>query len=196
MTEAKRKLLIRLAVGIAAIAAGVYFFVLRDTRSDCQRFVGPIAELERLTGQALELEYHYSGKYHCSQTITSRADRRTTIVSLDVEDARNLASTRDGLDRDGFIKTIPLSISSNAALFIAGPSVQPTTDQLHADAVQRVQRGSRDGIGDALAALPPSKHVVLFEIGGRMIKIYLDATMFTAEKAIAYAEAVAKRVRE
>jgi hypothetical protein len=110
MTEGTRKLLIGAGIALAALAAGIYYFVLRDSRSECQRFVGDIAEIEKLTGKALALEYHYSGKYHCSQTVRARVDRNTTIVSIGVEDGRELQSTRDRLDSDGFQKSIKICI--------------------------------------------------------------------------------------
>ena len=171
----KRQLLIGGAIAAAALAGGLYYFVLRDARSPCQRYVGDLAELEKLTGKQLTPQYSYAGKYHCSETIGFRSgDRNTTVVSIEVTDARDLTSTRARYERDAFVKTIPLAISSTAVLFVAGTDVvQPSPDQLLSEARRHVGQGSRDGIGDALAALPPSKHVALFAIGDRMTKISL-----------------------
>lgn len=190
----RTQLLIGGAVGVAAIAAGVWYFALRDTRTACDKAIGSLADLETLLGEPASLEYRYDGKYSCSQTVTSRsAANRRTLVDLRIEEH---AYSSD-LDPAKFATVIPFEvITGGAKLYVAGNEPEPDPQALLDDAIRRsaTTRRGGDPMGEALAALPETRHVAIAKVGGRHLRIAFDRRI-TPDAAQAYTAAAIMRAR-
>jgi hypothetical protein len=192
----RTKRLIQAAVVLALVGVAVGYFVLRDARSACEKLIGPVDDLEKLTGKALKKGYSYDGKYSCTQTVEEKARVGGYVVQLekptqgDVESAARSEKQHAYVDRARFS-----TARGDTYLFVAGDAKGPSAEELQREAEKRVGQ-SRDPIGDVLSGLPPSQHVVLMRDGeGGVINIRLAREMFTAEQAKAYAIAVAERAK-
>jgi hypothetical protein len=188
----RKKLLITAGIGLVLAGVAVWYFALRDTRSDCMKAVGPIDVLEKLTGTKVGKPYDYDGKYHCSYTVNQASGNQLATIEIHSDD---YGFEKSYLDNDKFTDKQPLQTAAGeATLYVAGDMTKVSTDQLTADIYSRVGK-SRDPTGDALAALPPSSHVVLIKRGRGAVKISMNHELFTVEKAIEYAKQVATRLK-
>jgi hypothetical protein len=188
-----KKIAIGAAIGAVLVGVGVWYFVLRDRRSECEKIVGPIAELEKLAGGRLDKPRSYDSKYSCHITIDKDHHQ---AISIDIESVYGWSWHKSYLEGEKFTDKQPLQTDAEEALvFVAGDMTKVSTDQLTADIYSRVGK-SADPTGDALGALPPASHVVLLRRGKDAIKISMDHELFTVEKTIAYGKQVATRLRK
>jgi hypothetical protein len=193
------KLAIGAAVAVAAIAIAIWYFVLRDTTSSCAKLVGPIAELEQLTGVQLELRSGYQSKYYsCYQYVDRRGRAGGSVVSLEAADILAFDTWTSAQSGRKFIAHESFSTGfGKAELYVAGDTPKASPEEMLAEAQSRVGTTS-DPMGSVLASLPPSQHVVLLVTGTsrdtfKAVKLSLDRELFSVESAKAYATAVAKR---
>jgi len=194
--RAKRmKIAIGAGVGLAAVAVAVWFFAIRDARSACEKLVGPIAELEKLTGIELEMRSGYEGKYSCYQYVDREGRAGGFVVNLETNDGSGLDYWKTSEEARKFVGKETLQVATgDAFLFIAGDTPDVSPDDLLKRAEANVGRTS-DPMGAALANLPPSQHVALIPGRGKGIKLSLDRTVFSVDKAKAYVQAVAQRAK-
>lgn len=193
--ERRTKLIVGGVVGAAAIGLGVWYVALRDTRTSCEKLVGPVAELEKLTGEQLAMNSGHETKYSCYQYVDRRGHAGGFVVNIDTERG-NLDYERQRLAARKFTeqKTFATDVGE-AVLFVAGDDTKVSTEQLQADIYSRVGKTS-DPTGAALAALPPAQHVALLRApSGTMIRLSMDREVFTVDKAMTYAREVAKRAK-
>ena len=159
--------------------------------------MGPIAELEQLTGAQLEMRSGYESKYRCYQYVDRRGRAGGSVVAIETSGFEAFAVWMRDESARKFIGHETFSTGfGNAELYVAGESPKVSPEEMLADAQSRVGK-TPDPMGAVLANLPPSQHVVLFTAGTSRdsIKLSLDRELFTVEKAKAYAASVAKRAR-
>ena len=192
----RTKRLIQAGVVLAMVGVALWYFVLRDARSACEKLVGPVDELEKVTGKALKKGYSYDGKYSCTQTVEEKARVGGYVVQLETQTREDVESAARSEKQHAYAdRAIFSTARGDTYLFIAGDAKGPSAEELQREAEKRVGR-SRDPIGDVLSGLPPSQHVVLMRDGdGGVINIRLAREMFNAEQAKAYAIAVAERAK-
>jgi hypothetical protein len=192
----RTKRLIQAGVALALVGVAIWYFVLRDGRSGCEKLVGPIDELEKVTGKALKTGYSYSGKYSCTQTVEEKARVGGYVVQIETQTTGDVESEARREKAHAYAdRSIFSTARGDTYLFVAGDAKSPSTEELQREAEKRVGR-SQDPIGDVLSGLPPAQHVVLMRDGeGGMINIRLAREMFTVEQAKAYAIAVAGRAK-
>jgi len=173
-----------LVVAIAGIA--IWYFALRDTRSDCQRIVGTQHDIELVTGQNVDHTFHYSGKYAC--TLNLDGDTTQSILEIDVEEHGYTTPP----DEAKFARVEPFGTGK---LYIAGNEKEQSPDELLAQAKKNAAAGSHDAIGAALAASPQTRHVMIVPVGARDLRITFDRVV-PLDRAKAYAAVVEGRLRK
>ena len=196
---ARRKRRVNLIVGAAIAAAvigiGVWYFALRDTRTSCEKLVGPLAELEQLTGTKLEMRSGHETDYSCYQYVdrAGHAGGFTVWVETARGDAFDAWMANEA-NRKFADKTTFVTALGEVTLFIAGDASNISSEELLADAQANVGK-TNDPMGAALAKLPPSQHVALLRMANKTLKVSLDRELFSVDKAKSYVTSVAQRAR-
>jgi hypothetical protein len=182
------------AAGVLVVALGIWYFALRDTRTSCEKLVGPIGELSKLTGVELSMNSGHETKYSCYQYVDRKGRAGGFVVNIDTGNGTIASESRELASRKFTEKKTLQTPLGEAVMFVAGDTTPVSQDALQADIMSRVGK-SADPTGDALNALPPSQHVVLMEKNRTLIRLSMDREVFTVDKAIEYANAVAKRAK-
>jgi hypothetical protein len=190
----KRNAIIGGAAAIAVAGIAIWYFALRDTRTSCEKLVGPVEDLEKLLGIELEMRSGYETKYSCYQYVDRAGRAGGYIVNLEtnrgnVQSALAKHGARTFADKATFTTAL-----GEATLFIAGDAKAPSSEELLADAQSHVGRAS-DPMGAALSKLPPSQHVALLAMGATVLEVAMDRETFTVDKAKAFVSAVAARAK-
>src|ERR1043166_8687998 len=105
-------------------------------------------------------------------------------------------SEEDRLGEKHFVdtQTVPTALG-DAVLFVAGDAPEVSEKEILANVRRQVGR-TRDPMGAARAALPPSQHVAIMNLDGKLLRVSLSRKMFTPEQARTYTIAVARRARQ
>lgn len=188
----RKNQLVLAGVALVAIGVGVWYFAIRDARSDCEKITS-LAEMEQATGLKLKKGFDWSDKRKCEIAVDGVPFTGTIARVEIVHDNRWYEQQRHSLEQDGYAKAERLD-AANGWLFVAEKTRERSSEELMADAQSRVGK-SRDPIGDALSAGGPSQHVVLFEFGTHMAIVHLSNRSFTPEQAKATGLAMAKRAK-
>jgi hypothetical protein len=193
--RSKLPLIAGIAAAVIVAGVAVWYFALRDTTSSCAKLVGPLAEIEKLTGVPLEMRSGYESKYSCYQYVDRRGKAGGSVVNIETTDGKLLATWRDEEARRKFADktTFPTALGE-ATLFIAGDAKQPSPEEMLADARSRVGQ-TKDPMGAVLGNLPPAQHVALFEGRDKTFKVVLDRELFTVDNAKTFVIAVAARAK-
>lgn len=138
--------------------------------SRCEKLVGTLAELEKLTGLALEMQSGNDARHGCYQYV----GRKATVGKLVVDIEANRASFDDAVEQHSKRAFTDRELVGEALLFVAG---DPTA----------VATGGADP--------PPVQHVALLRAGDTTVKVMLDREAFTVDQAKSYVEAIAARAR-
>jgi hypothetical protein len=184
------------ALGLAGIA--VWYFVLRDTRTSCEKLVGPLAEIEKLTGTKVVGDHGYEVGELCYKYVNERGQIGHYIVHIDTDRRANFPYKLQALQRGKYVDTVKFDGPSGpAVLFVAGDAKEISTEELQADVMRRAAVGRRGGdpMGEALANLPPAQHAIVFTAGSRVVQLDLDRKVWSIEAAKAYAASVAARAK-
>jgi hypothetical protein len=186
----RRNKIIAAIVAVAAIVAGVWYFALRDTRSNCEKMLGPLSALGKQAGKTFKKGLDYKSDRTCELTID---DKPFTGTQMDIEMHRStfFEQRRRELDKGGYASSEKLG---DGWLYIAAKQKERSAEEMMADAQSRVGR-SRDPIGDVLAAGGPSQHVALFEAGAWLVIVKMSNRTFSPELAKTIAVDMAARAK-
>jgi hypothetical protein len=191
--------LVYAGVAAAALAGiAVWYFLIRDTRTSCEKLVGPLAEIEKATGTKVVGDHGHEVGDLCYKYINERGQIGHYIVHIDTDRRTSYPSKLHALERGKYVDTVKFDTPSGpAVLFVAGDAKEISTEELQADVMRRAAVGRRGGdpMGEALANLPPAQHAIVFTAGSRAIRIDLDRKVWTVDAAKAYAAAVAARAK-
>lgn len=188
----RRNQLVMAGVAVAAIGAGVWYFAIRDARSQCEKIVGSLADLGAQTNKTLKKGLDFKSDRGC-ELMVDDDPFHGTVIHIEVRNNHYYDQQRRDLDRGGYARSEKLD-AGNGWLFVAEKQRERSAEELMADAQSRVGR-SRDPIGDALSAGGPSQHIALFEFGARMAIVKLSNRTFTPELARSVALDMAKRAK-
>lgn len=165
----QRRKRIGVVVGAAVLVAIVAFVAWRLLRpSPCAELLGGDAELTRIFGTPARRANVFDSKYFCSVDVED-ASTHKRLAYVTIESAHKWSSGEREITTERFAAVEVPGIGDASKLGIAGPQKAVATDQ--ASLLDRRRRGSRDPIGDALAAMGPAGHTLVARAGDGMIRV-------------------------
>jgi len=198
--QIRRRLWLLGGVGLVVSIGLVLFVVYRlknQPGNECETLLGPLAEIQQLAGVPLETRGGIGGDRNCDLLVFEAGKAGGWVVMVSSTHRTNFTHLREDRERQQFIGKETLALpTGEGVLFIAG-SEQPSTEELQADVMARAakRRPGGDPMGEALAALPPSQHSILFVHGDAVTELKLDARKFDVAEARTLAQAIAGRAK-
>lgn len=187
----RKNQIIAAIVAVVAIGVGVWYFALRDTRSDCEKIVGSLSALGTQASKTFKKGLDFKSERGCELMVD---DEPFTGTQMHVEMHRStfFEQQRRELDKGGYASSEKLGAGW---LYIAPKQRERSGEEILADAQRRVGR-DRDPMGAALAAGGPSQHIALFEAGAWMVIVKMSNRTFSPELAKSIALDMAQRAKD
>lgn len=158
----RQKLLIGAVVGVAVIGI-VGFAIHRITaKSPCAKMLGTDADVTAAFGQPARLGKDYKSKYFCNIAVEDPTSGNR-LAWIEIESASRWAGFEREVSSKDFASVEPANVGDVSKLAIAGPRKEVSTDV--ASLLARRRAGSRDPMGDALAAMGPAGHTLVAKAG-------------------------------
>ena len=198
--QIRRRLWLLGGVGLVVSIGLVLFVVYRlkhQPGNECETMLGPLAELERLAGVSLETRGGIGGDRNCDLLVFEAGKAGSWVVMVRSTHRTNFEHLREERERQQFLGKQTLALPTGEGVLFIGGGEQPSTEALEADVMARAAKGGPGGdpMGEALGALPPSHHSILFVHGDAVTELKLDARKFEVAEAKTLAQAIAGRAK-
>jgi hypothetical protein len=133
----------------------------------------------------------------CSACIgrASTAARRCTRTAIKFDYEKHNYTTPPDESRFARVELFKAN-GHDAKLFVATDAKEATGEEIWADAQKRAagpRRLGKDPMGEALAALPETQHIVIVRFGSQDLRVTFDRRI-SLDQAKAYVESVAARL--